>query len=405
VLFFALLFFGRAQAILAPQVYLEDLKIDNNTYKAGATITGTATIENDEDSYQNDLLFQYQLLSKEVDGVPTEVIDQRTGSDKIELAAGAKEEKPFSYTLPANLPNGNSVFRLQLVNSLGEEMGWSDKVINIGGEGTFLTLDNAWIVKDNTQQAAGGGVYYNPGETPNIRFTINNDSGFTISAYPRITTYLRNPGAEIIDKTVENALVIDSGAHQTANYTLAKITNPETYISEVKLYDGKTGLPVSNSVFFRWIISGPGAQVLGTDTDKNFYQAGETAKVTVAYNGPADYKIDGGKGVVESKIVSSDGTIAGQASQEVALSPGKVTINVPVSSNVNGFKVVSDITQGSKSLSQYQVQVGPNNKIALPETGQKTAQVNWGDYELATIIGAVCLIIGAMVAYLIKKRK
>lgn len=405
-LLFLFLFFGRAEAILAPQIYLDDLKTNQNVYQPGATIDGTISVQNYENFYMGDLLLQFQLLAKEVDGVPTQVIDQQTTTNKFELAAGAKIVKSFSYILPANLPNGNLVFRVQLVNGRGEEINWDDKIINIGGNGSFLILDNAWIIKDNKQMAAGGGVYYNPGETVNVRFDINNNSGFTISAFPRIVTYLRNPGMKIADNTDQTISVFTPGSHQTMNYTLPKLTKPETYLTEIKLYDSQTKLPVSNSIFFRWIISGEGAEILFTQTDKNLYKTGETAHVAIQYNGPADYNLTGGKGVIETAILDNNGTIVGQTSQEITLESGQVTMDIPIQKDVNGFKVVSSITENSNKLDQYEMPIKSDSSQTVFQKEQPVSQKSspfknlWGN-----IIGAILLIVAiGIIIYFVKRK-
>jgi len=154
--------------------------------------------------------------------------------------------------LPKNLESGAYTFRIQLTNARGERMSWAEKIINVGGNDKFVTLNNASIIKNGQQLSNGAGVYYMPGEEVVIQFDANNDSQFTIVAVPNIVTYNRNIGSDITNKKNESNITLAPKERKTLSYTLSKTNIPETYLTEVKLIDPSNNEALSNAVVFRW---------------------------------------------------------------------------------------------------------------------------------------------------------
>jgi len=366
-------FFGQAMgasALLTPQIYFEsDPILEKNDFVAGEAVKGTVDLWNYEESTMPDLIFNFQLMDKEVDGIFTQTVSEIRGTETFSLGAGQKATKEFKFNLPANLPKGNFNLRVQLVNSRGEEMSWADKMISIGGDGKFLALDNNWIVKNGQNLSAGAGVYYQPGEVCNIKFDVYNGSGFSLSAYYKITTYERSVG-DIADQVKKETMVFKPGDRKTISAVVPKLDKPEVYFSEVGFYDDKTGEMISNPVFFRWIISGDGAKVLFMGADKSSYQAGEQAKVSVQYNGPADSNVEAGKGTINVKLVNQQGATVGEVKKEIDLKAGELAIDVPLIKNVDNPKIVSEIVKDDKSLDKYQVEVeGAKTRVLPAEPG------------------------------------
>ena len=90
------------EATITPQIYFTDIKLEKNSFQPGETVKGTVSLGNYENSVIPDLRFQFQLLGKEINGVPTEMIDAKIGEEVFSLSAGEKTTKNFSYLLPQN---------------------------------------------------------------------------------------------------------------------------------------------------------------------------------------------------------------------------------------------------------------------------------------------------------------
>ncbi|MDI6883500.1 MAG: hypothetical protein QMC93_03545 [Patescibacteria group bacterium] len=398
---------SKTQALVAPEVYCIELNLAKNNFEPSEEIQGTVSLWNYENFIVSDLRFYFQLLGKEINGVATEMIDEKIGKEIFSLSAGEKVTKSFTYSLPSNLPKGNFKFRVQLATSRGEEMGWIDKVIEIGGEGKFLTLDNYWIVKDSQDLSPGGGVYYQPGEIPEIRFDVTNNSGFTIIAFSKVITYKRNVG-QFLNEIEKEGLILQPAAKQTIKTVLPQLDKPETYLSEVRLYDSNTKEPVSNSIYFRWIISGEeDAEILFVNLDKDSYHVGEEAKVQIQFTGPAHFEMEGGEGIIEVKLLNQEEKLVGEEKKAIKLEVGQVTINVPVKENTDNPKVVAQIVKEGKTLDQYEFQTRPlEEETKEPEKVSFFEKISFFEKNKKLIISLIIiiLILGVIIYYLKTKK-
>lgn len=399
----------KIQALLAPQVYLSELDIAKNSFEPGERIEGWVSLWNYEEFIISDLVFYFQLLGEEVDGVPTQMIDEKKDQEIFSISPGEEITRPFTYILPSNLPQGNFTFRSQLANSRGEEMGWIDKMISIGGEGKFLTLDNYWIVREGEDLSPGGGVYYQPGEVSQIRFDITNGTNFTIVSFPKIITYKRNTGGEIVKIQEEKSILSEPGQKKTITTNLPQLDEPESYLSEITLFTEDTLESISNSITFRWIISGEDAEILSVVIDKDSYQAGEEAKVKVQFTGPAHFEVEGGQGELEIKLINEQGKIVGEKKEEIELKTGQILVSVPISEDVVNLKIESKITKGEKVLDEYELKVRPLEKEEITEE-EKIEEVGFWEKNKKLIIFIllillVVLIIMIIVYFKIRKKK
>jgi hypothetical protein len=349
-------FYFQTEALIAPQIYLTDLKLIKNSFNPGEKIEGNVTLWNYEKFMVTDLVFHFQILGEVVNGVPTQMIDEKVGQEIFSLLPGQKITKSFTYDLPTNLPAGEVLFRVQLATSRGEKMGWVEKVINIGGEGKFLFLNNYWLVKDGEKLHPGAGFEYQPGETPQIEFDIINNTNFTIVAFPKITTYKRNVGAEIVDTKKESDIILSPKEKKTIKTNLPQLYAPESYLSEVKMYSKESGEAISNVIYFRWVIGGEVAKILWIGLDKNIYQAGEEAEVKVQFTGPPHGDEPKAKeGELTVKLYNQEGKLIGEGKRTIKLRSGTTLVRIPIKENVTNPKIEVLISKGEKILDQHEV--------------------------------------------------
>lgn len=388
-----------ARATIAPQVYLSDLKIFSDNLRTEETIQGSVSLWNYENFALGDLVFHFQLLSNEVNGVATQQLDRQISQEIFGLAAGEKTSRTFTYSVPKNLPNGIAIFRIQLANVRGEQMGWTEKTISISSENKFLILDNYWILKDGESLSPGGGITYLAGEVPTVSFDIKNNSNFSISAFIQITTNKRNVDQVIANEKKED-IILQPGEIKTQQALLPQLTAPGSYLSEVKLYDNVDQQPISNSIYFRWLISSQDdAEILFVQPDKEVYQAGEEAKIKVQFVGPADFDAAGGTSVLRIKLINQKEEVIGEAEKEIDLRIGQETFNVfgiPIKENVSNLKIETQIIKGEKILAEYTL---PGTPLAEKEK-QKTLTNFWKNNKKAFLILVfVIILIVAVIIY------
>jgi hypothetical protein len=390
-------------SLIAPQIYLTEINLSKLNFQAGDIVQGSVSLENYEEYTMTDLVFHFQLWSDEVEGVPTQLIDQKIGKEVFALAPGEKTTKNFEYQLPQNLPQKDYfVFRVRIANTKGEEWGWIDKVIQVGGEGKFLTLENNWILKGGEKLSPGGGVGYQPGEIPQVIFDVSNQSNFTISAFYKIITYKRNVG-EVLNDVEKEKFVFKPKEKKTITTELPQFFKPDSYLSEIKFFDSETKQPISNSVEFRWVIEGEeDAEILSVAPEKDSYSAGESAKVKIQYTGPAHGDEEKPKeGKISINLYDEEGRLIGKKEEKIKLKSGEKISEVPIIQSGKIAKIETSIKDGDKILDEYLQKV---RKEKIPEVSPKKEV---GIFEKGKIIIPSLLIILIMVVvfYLLKKFK
>jgi hypothetical protein len=389
--------------LIAPQIYLTEINLSKLNFQAGEIVQGSVSVENFEEYTMTDLVFHFQLWSDQVEGILTQLIDQKIGKEVFTLAPGEKATKNFEYQLPQNLPQKDYfVFRVRIANTKGEEWGWIDKVIQIGGEGKFLTLENNWILKGGEKLSPGGGVGYQPGEIPQVIFDVSNQSNFTISAFYKIITYKRNVG-EVLNEVEKEKFVFEPKEKKTITTELPQLSKPDSYLSEIKFFDSETKQPISNSVEFRWVIEGEeDAEILSVAPEKDSYSAGESAKVKIQYTGPAHGDEEKPKeGKISINLYDEEGRLIGKKEENIKLKSGEKIFEVPIIQSGKIAKIETSIKDRDKILDEYLqkikrekiLEVSPKKEVGILEKGK------------IIILSLLIVLIMVFVFYLLKKFK
>jgi hypothetical protein len=399
LLFLPKLCFG----LIAPQIYLTEINLSKLNFQAGEIVQGSVSLENYEEYTMVDLVFHFQLWSDQVEGVPTQLIDQKIGKEVFTLAPGEKKTKNFEYQLPQNLPQKDYfVFRVRIANTKGEEWGWIDKVIQVGGEGKFLTLENNWILKGSEKLHPGAGVGYQPGEIPQVIFDVSNQSNFTISAFYKIITYKRNVG-QIISELEKENFVFKPKEKKTITTELPQFFKPDSYLSEIKFFDSETRQQISNSIEFRFVIEGEeDAEILSVAPEKDSYTAGESAKIKVQYTGPAHADEEKPKeGKILINLYDEEGRLIGKKEEKIKLRSGEKIFEVPIIQSGKVAKIETSIKDRDKILDEYLQEV---RKEKIPEVSPKK-EVGIFEKGKITILSLLIVLIVVVVFYLLKKFK
>jgi hypothetical protein len=394
-------------ALLAPQIYLTEINLSKENFLPGENIEGEITLWNYENFSFGDLVLHFYLLGEEVEGVPTQVIDSKKDTKVFSLSPGEKKKVSFVYTLPENLPKGALKFRVRLANQKGEEMAWIDKVVNIGGEGEFLVLENYWILKNGEKLAPGGGVDFNPNETPQIIFDAKNKTSFNLAGFIKVTTYKRKEGGEIVSEEKKESVALNSQETKTIKTTLPSLAKPDTYLSKVQILNEKNRA-ISNPIYFRWVVKGENdAEVLFIQSQKNSFNKGEIAKIKVQFTGPAHEKEIPDKGMLKVKILNEKGEIVGEGEKVVDLKSGEEIVDVYVRKDVENPKIVTEILKEKELLDKYEVEFKKEAPKEVSQEKETPKTSFWKENQTIIIFSGVILIIliGIILWPLLQKRK
>lgn len=408
ILLFALIFgifliAFSAQAYVASGVYITDISLSSLDFNSGDTITGSYSLWNSEEYIVPDISQEFMIFIPDEEGFPKIEINKVLAKEKLLLSPGERKTINFSYQLPKNLLSGTYTFRISLFGGTGTPLPWADKEINIAGNEIFLEISNPRIVKNETEFFPLIGVNFSSNDSPKIRFEILNRSPSEILAVPKIVIFERQTNLQKVKEFEKEILTLLAGEKKTIDYEMPKLEKPEAYVAELKFYDSSGNL-VSNSLFFRWIIEGKGANVLAVETSQSSYSKGDLAKVNVCYVGPADgFKIGEGDLLVE--IYNEKGEVSGSVSKSINLDEEKcILLEIPIEKEVKVASVKTTISQAGERLKEYKTgplkileEVKPEKKEVKPEKKINSL------YILITII--VLLIVGFIIYKFLKKHE
>jgi len=379
-------------ALLAPQIYLTEINLSKENFLPGENIEGEVTLWNYENFAFGDLVLHFYLLGEEVEGVPTQVIDSKKDTKVFSLFAGEKKTIKFVYSLPENLPKGALKFRVRVANQKGEEMTWIDKVVNIGGEGEFLVLENYWILKNGEKLAPGGGVDFNPNEIPQVIFDVKNETPFNLAGFIKITTYKRKEGGEMVSEERKENIVLNSQETKTVKTTLSSLSKPDTYLSKVQILNEKNQ-PISNPIYFRWIVRGENdAEVLFIQSQKSSFKKDEIAKIKVQFTGPAHEKEVPDKGILKVKILNERGEVVGEGEKVIDLKSSEEIVEVYVKKDVENPKIVTEILKENEILDKYEIAFKEEEEEA-PQEKEIPKTSFWKENQPIIILSAIILVV------------
>lgn len=101
-----------AQAIMVPQIYITQLKIDeesSSVFYPGDEIEGSITLWNYEEFLALDLKLRFQLIDQ------GRLIDNQESNEVFTIPPKQVISKNFSYTIPAHAPSGELNIRIQVI--------------------------------------------------------------------------------------------------------------------------------------------------------------------------------------------------------------------------------------------------------------------------------------------------
>jgi len=252
----------------------------------------------------------------------------------------------------------------------------------------LIKLDDFWFLKDELLIHPGGGSVWQPSEQPEIVFQINNNSEKDITAYPLIRFYRYHINSPISEQRYPD-FVISAQEKISHNLILPLIEEPSSYLAELVLCNAETDKPISNLIFYRWVVSGRSAQILSLQADNYLYRRNEEALIKIQLVGSADHNIPLQQGTVKVSIYDQSGNLVGESQQkDTSLVSGQeVIIAVPIQEDVINPKIVAAIHSGGAILDEYEA-----ISQAKPSRTQPIAENWWRKYQEELLLLIAILI-------------
>jgi len=389
VLFLFLISFLNADALIVmSRVYFIDFSIEKASFRAGEEIKGNFVLWNYEEQVVPDITYSYKLIAEDA-----KIFDEKFSGDNFSIRPDQELFRSFNYRLPQNLPSGSYKFRVRLYNSKGLRMARKDVDITVRSDDRFLTLENHFILKDGRKLSPGGTAILDLGETAQASFDVSNKSSFQISASPRVYFYYYNVSEKPLQTINKGSISLAPGESKNKTFDLVKFEEPGIYFARVAMYQNND--IISNSIDFRFEISGKEMEIAQIRTDETSYRAGEEATITI----DAGYKdsLSGKEGDLDVKIIDERGNVIGETRQTIDLKEGSSEVRVPITEDIHFPRVeITVIGEEEKILDRYEAQL----KSDEPKEEQVEERDYFSVFALIILVGIIIFII-----YLISKQK
>lgn len=399
-----------AETIVLATVNIYDAKIDS---QSGNNIKISFDLNN-RTGIQPGVKYAVDLLKRE--GENLFLIDQKVyNNDVMDLGINETFHKEITYSVPSFLSGAYEIW-VESKNDNGLPLAQARAgEITLKGSGDYIEIipSSCYITisgdESNTKYTLGQGVDIAPNESLLGHCTFKNHSVGSIKAIPVFTTYYRTTFGETISVVKGNEVSLQKNESKLANFSLPKTDKPQAYDVALILYDSQSNFnsfsgqkQLSNLIVFHYVLQGASATIQNLRLDKDYYQKGDTAKVSFTWTASADSFVGSRAGSNLSQKVNAEITLSNAegktCTKEVLqkeLDNSDVEFNVPINANCLNPQVVVLLKDSNGNiLDQTTFTVESKNIKAAPKLG----------IILLVIIAAVA-IMGLFLSLLLKRKK
>ena len=264
------------EAILVATVNIYNSKIvsqDKNIFKLSFDLSNRENI-------QPDVSYAVQLIQK-TENKSDSIIDEKI-YEKTNLNENETIKKEITYSAPQYL---SGKFDLQLIakNQTGLSLGISSLgEISLEGKGDYIEIDQSScrFTKEQPKKDENLSNIFDNKKELIIYCDIENKSQKELSFSPSLKIYANSSFGKLIDEKKETNLIsIKSQEKKQIQINLPKIINPQNYLAILELESDNN--KISNQASINYQIAGLSASIQNIFLDKNLYQKGETAQVSM----------------------------------------------------------------------------------------------------------------------------
>lgn len=412
--------------------FISNISLDKPSYQAGETVNGTITILNNGDSPEFGLRYSMSLVSDFGDfGIPNNVFGFDQYED-LELEANSKREIPFSYTLPGSFSIDDASIGVRIFN-LSETpttFNFSPKFVITGGQKPITVQNSGFVFEKNYSPEIvvypdSGPVISRDGANK-IAYMIArlaNDTDADVALIPHIVTSDFIDGDRVISEKDVEPIVIPAKSTATHLYPVELFDyKPGVYASRVTYREN--GADRTKVLYYKYVIAGDNLvsiEDVSVDTQGPVY-SGTALNTNIVYTaGVYDFLAAGDDGTNENGIDedffvglgkevsvlvefynSSDEKIGEAGASIVTVEDGSLNVDVPVTSDTGTIKAVVTFTDSDGTvLDKYEKTLFEGDEV-----GDLSGSYKDHLGLIAGIgVGALALVVLALVAFKIKKRK
>lgn len=369
---------------LVATVSIKDAKItsqDGNTFNIAFSITN-------EEGAQNDVQYGVQLFSETPKG--NFVVDEKIFDEKLDLPENSSLRKGISYAAPSML---SGTYQLLLVSKNSD--GFPFAFYSLGKVTTAKTVKGVQIAPESCTIKTDKNTPGSPlskmailgmgaPQAIEISCVATNTDAKAVSVTPVFKTNLRDSFGDSVEVpgSVMEPISFKANEKKTVSLKVPLATKPQTYNTALSF--NIAGVD-SNSVSFKYLISGPSVTISNLSLDKDYYKRGETAALSLVWLSTAP------KTFIEASIESKYGMKCAKTIDR-EITPSTNEILFPISSACRDPHVSVSIKDDKGTV------------LDQKDFSIKTSSVEPGNSKTPFIV-VVVLALLAVVMFVIRKNK
>ncbi|OGD67326.1 hypothetical protein A2442_00995 [Candidatus Campbellbacteria bacterium RIFOXYC2_FULL_35_25] len=294
---------------------------------------------------QPDVAYAVQLI-KNVAGSQV-IVDEKIYDESVTLNENQTVHKEIDYNAPSYLSgefeiwlvakNKNGLM-LALTNPGKAILNGNNQYVEIDQNSCYLTVKGEAGYKKYTSSQ---GVDITSEETLIAICDATNHADNPITITPQFKTYWRTTFGQEVNTNLENQPTVTLGKKEKKqlSFNLPKAKAPQAY--EVVLeFVNDQNQNISNKVTFHYVLRGLSATIQNLRLDKDYYQKGDIAKVSLLWASSADNfpdsrlgETDNGKMLINIAIKNTQNKVCATVQKEMDQASFAVDYELPI--NVN----------------------------------------------------------------------
>jgi len=394
---------AKTEMVTLPGIYVENLILDKEEYKAGDTVKGTFTLLNSETTAIPNIYYLVLLMGDYENTIPQTQYDRTEMTGPFNLSPGEKRTVEFTYTIPKAISGEGLGIQVHLSMQNGAGLGWSDKMVKITGGTGFLQATSAHIEVGTNGFGLQEGPMVYEGDKAYLFATFKNNTTGVIEVTPTIKIQNRSDVGEILKEFTENTMTVKPKTSVDLKIELPIFDyTPRVYVGKLEMLD-TTKNAVAPALDFRYIIFGDIVTINNLTSDKESIGTGDILTLKLDYSG-APFDILTGK-VASSTPADLNVKIFNQKDKLVAEYSDKTDFNVEykkvitISAERNALALRAEVlvSRDGKTITEY--------KATLSKNFDSTKdQIDWRDcFNMKTISISIIILLLALILMFIKK--
>ncbi len=309
-------------AYAPPMAYVDH--VDAQATNTG--LKGTFTVLNQDDTILSDLQYRVSIYGympgDEETQKPTMLFAEPKPSALPAVLPGQHADIAFAVDLP-NLPEGNYMAKVQLLQTGGRQLGWGDFSFQLtSGASSFAYLNSTQILLPEF-----GSQPFEPLTGPNVdpagkisfvaETQLQGKTGRTLT--PVVVLYAFDSSRAAVAEVRYDAVHLEPGVQNMLQLPFTAPNAPGVYMAQMTLQDGKK--TVSSLGEYRIVVRGMSADLISARLASLATKAGESAFAKIEFVGPADAETRG-EGQMTVELKDDKGVVSSLEIPSVRLTDG-----------------------------------------------------------------------------------